>query len=441
MRIPRIGWSILLALFACTANFAQTTPAFPLKASADGRYLVDQENQPFFYNADSPWLLPKRLSLKEAEEFFEERIAQGFNAVQVHTISKEVTPAADRGGNNPFEPLNDILKPNEDYWKNLESVVAAAEKRHLVVALSAIWIQWGGHDTSGWRYQLSEGNARAYGQFLGKRFGRFPNVIWVLGGDANPIEITRAISDLGEGIHEVAPHQPITVHNKPGYASATFFDATSWLGVNLVYTYEEAYIPTLGEYNRIGKTRPIILGESGYELESNDGRGGSTFRVRRQAYEAVLSGALGGHAYGHRDIWQMNEHWREAVHAPGARQIGYFKQLFTSLAWYELVPDQENRVVVSGRGVWGDLDYVTAAITRDRRFAVIYIPESRPIGIDLGQFMGSVRARWFDPSDGRFKPASEGALLLGDPHIFTPPSTNAAGDRDFVLVLQPAGEN
>jgi hypothetical protein len=34
-----------------------------------------------------------------------------------------------------------------------------------------------------------------------------PDVILV--GDANPIEVTRAIDEMGKAIHEVAPHQLI----------------------------------------------------------------------------------------------------------------------------------------------------------------------------------------------------------------------------------------
>lgn len=432
---------VILMLLISLVCAAETQVSFPLRASADGRYLVDQNGQPFLLNADSPWLLPKRLTLSEAQAFLDRRVEQGFNTVAIHAISKEVSPASDRDGEDPFIPLNDILKPNEKYWKHIDAIVSAADERHLLVMMSPIWIQWGGHDTTGWRYQLTDSNARAYGEFLGKRFGRFSNLIWVLGGDANPIEITTAISDLAQGIHAFAPSQILTVHNKPGYASAAYFDATSWLGVNLVYTYEETYIAVLGEYNRVGKRRPIILGETGYELENNDGRGGSAFRVRRQAYEALLSGALGGQAYGHRDVWQMNGRWKQGLDSPGSQDIKIFRDLFTSLAWYRLVPDQRNELIVRGRGYWGDVDYVTGAVTDDRKSAVIYLPQGRTIVLDLGRFSRSVTAEWFDPTDRSRKPATNQAALNRGSHSFTPPAHNARGDTDFVLLIQVAGDN
>ena len=48
-------WPLDLAL--CAARFAliaSDAPSFPLKTSADGRYLVDATGAPFFYHADTP---------------------------------------------------------------------------------------------------------------------------------------------------------------------------------------------------------------------------------------------------------------------------------------------------------------------------------------------------------------------------------------------------
>jgi hypothetical protein len=48
-----------------------------------------------------------------------------------------------------------------------------------------------------------------------------------------------------------------------------------------------------------------------------------------------------------------------------------------------------------------------------------------------------VSARWFDPTDGSFVTAPGEAQ--GGKQSFTPPPQNAAGDGDWVLVLE-AGE-
>ena len=58
---------------------AAPSPAYPVKVSADGRYLVDQNNTPFLIVGDSPQGLMSRLSEEQAERYFADRQAHGFN--------------------------------------------------------------------------------------------------------------------------------------------------------------------------------------------------------------------------------------------------------------------------------------------------------------------------------------------------------------------------
>ncbi len=54
---------------ASSASF----PAYPVKVSANGRYLVDQKNTPFLIAGDSPQGLISRLSETQAESYFADR--------------------------------------------------------------------------------------------------------------------------------------------------------------------------------------------------------------------------------------------------------------------------------------------------------------------------------------------------------------------------------
>ncbi len=431
--------SPLLVLFACLSvpsALEAGEAVFPLRAAPDGRYFVDSAGRPFFYHADTGWTVTKKLVPKEVDEYLDDRRARGFTAIHVHTFSKEQGPLANRDGQAPFEPPDDILKPNERYWQNVDSILRAARSRNLLVAMAAIWIRWGGKDREGWRYQLTPDNARPYGRFLGTRYREFQNLIWILGGDANPIERSSAIAEIALGIQESAPHQLISVHNRPENSSASFFGSQQWLGVNMAYTYGETYIHVLGEWNRLGKVWPIVLGESGYEEESNDGRGGEPFRVRRQAYGAILSGALGGHAFGQKHIWRFDEKWRGALDSPATRHIAHVKKLFASRPWYRLIPDQESELVIDGRGFFGDVDYVPAARTADGGLAIVYVPQARPVAVDLGRLRGPLRAEWFDPTTGEIVEVEGAPFEAAGPRKFAPPPKNAAGDTDFALVLE-----
>jgi hypothetical protein len=52
----------------------------------------------------------------------------------------------------------------------------------------------------------------------------------------------------------------------------------------------------------------------------------------------------------------------------------------------------------------------------------------------MSQFSGPVMARWYDPAAGTY--TSIGTIANSGMHTFDSPSTNGAGDNDFVLVLQ-----
>jgi hypothetical protein len=57
------------------------SPAYPVKASANGRYLVDQKSTPFLIVGDTPQGLISRLNEKEIDDFFADRQAHGFNTM------------------------------------------------------------------------------------------------------------------------------------------------------------------------------------------------------------------------------------------------------------------------------------------------------------------------------------------------------------------------
>src|SRR5436305_1036954 len=57
-----------------------------LKVSPNGRYFVDQNGKPFFYLADTCWLLFQRLNHDEVDEYLKDRVAKGFTVIQAYVI-------------------------------------------------------------------------------------------------------------------------------------------------------------------------------------------------------------------------------------------------------------------------------------------------------------------------------------------------------------------
>jgi hypothetical protein len=167
--------------------------------------------------------------------------------------------------------------------------------------------------------------------------------------------------------------------------------------------------------------------------------------VRKAAYNAVLSGAF-GHTYGCRDVWYFYEptdaparkdvktHWRRAMDFPGAWQIGYLRTLLTDYPWHQLEPDRPadgRQIVVRGSGSHGT--YVPAAVSRDRRVVVAYIPEPMPIWVNAACLGVSrkVTARWFDPRTGQYR-FERVVSPEADSVRFDPPE----GGPDWVLILE-----
>jgi hypothetical protein len=165
---------------------------------------------------------------------------------------------------------------------------------------------------------------------------------------------------------------------------------------------------------------------------------GWSWAVRRQAYEAVLAGALMGHAFGQKHLYQFDADWRKALDSPGSKQMVYVKQLFASRPWHRLVPDERHEFVVRGYGYFGEVEYTTAARASDGSFAMVYCPTSRQVTVDLAKLRGAVSAVWFDPTDGSTRPVVGSPFPNTGERELRPPAKNAAGDADFVLILEAA---
>src|SRR6185369_5642093 len=80
---------------------------FPLAVSANGRYLVDQNNAPFRIHGDSPWDLLVTITSSEVDTYLDNRATKGFNTLLMELIEHKSyaagSPApANRNGDRPF---------------------------------------------------------------------------------------------------------------------------------------------------------------------------------------------------------------------------------------------------------------------------------------------------------------------------------------------------
>jgi hypothetical protein len=452
----KLHFGILAGFVICVLRLEAAelgvTPAFPLKISDNRRYLVDQRERPFLYHADTPWMIFTKLTEADARDYIVRRKEQGFNALQVQLTG--FLGMTNRAGDLPFAGTSsgqDFAQPNEKFFAHVDRVVAEAQRQGMLLCIAPAWAGccgegWAGKAKDGTLKPLNQNGAdksRELGRWLGQRYGNFPNVMWILGGDNDPGITREEIRALGLGLKDAAPQQLITFHAASSHSSTDVWPADEpWLSVSMVYTYfrgfnkawnknqPDVYEVSHAEFAK-SPARPFFLGESTYEGEHGDW--GSALQARKQAYWCLLGGGF-GHAYGSPN-WNLPANWREILELPGANSLKHLRALFESRPWWRLVPDVQNAVAVEGRGAFATNDYAVTARADDRSFALSYLPTKRRITIDLGQLAGErVRAAWFNPRTGETTPI--GTFSDRNRHPFEPPA-----DGDWVLVVEDAAKD
>lgn len=415
-------------------------PAFPLSVGPTGRYLVDRAGNPFLIVGDSPQALVVNLSERQADRFFADREAAGFNSMWINLLCDQYTGGRADGatydGIAPFTRTGDLATPNPAYFARADAMIRLAAKHNLAVFLDPI-------ETGGWLNVLrSNGTARAYayGRYLGLRYRRYPNIVWLNGNDfqtwSRPRDDALALA-VANGIRSVDPDQLQTV--ELNYLASTSLDDSRWKGIvdlDAAYTYFPTYAEVLKAYSNSDRM-PAFMLEASYDGEHSY-TGPET--LRREEYWTMLSGAS-GQFYGNHYTWQFLPGWARYLDSVGSRQMTFVTNLFSHLQWFDLVPDTGHRLVVGGYGTYsgsGDVnsnDYVTAASAPDGHLAIAYLPTGHSVVVDMARMAGRVRARWYDPTSGTYTAIAGSPLRPKGRRTFTPPGKNHGGDEDWVLVL------
>ncbi len=436
---------ILIAWSVMAVTVAQGDESLRLKVSDNGRYLVDGNGEPFFWLGDTGWTMFTSLTREEAEYYLENRREKGFNVIQcvlVHWTSNDLR--ANQDAQRPW--LNDDpATPNAAYFDHVDAIVELAEQKGIVLAMLPAWGDFVTEDGI-----ITTENARMYGLWLGFRYQSAPNIVWVLGGDRLPSGHEDVFRELAVGLAQGdnSSHL-ITYHPRGGgHSSAEFFHVEDWLSFNMIQSSHSIDYPNkrniLSDYGK-SPAKPTLDGEPRYENIMNglrrEGARMDDHDVRKAAYNAVLSGAL-GHTYGCNGVFQFYKpgeesrwppgiEWKAALDLPGARDMTHLKSLMLARAWHRLVPDQS--LVLKGGGKDGR--YVPAARSENGQFAYIYVPVRQSITVDMGKIRGEgAKASWYNPRTG--ESTQLGEFENSGPMEFTPPT--GPEDPDYVLVLERA---
>ncbi len=416
-----------------------------------------EDGTPFFWLGDTGWELFHRLTLEEITQYLDNRQSKGFNVIQAVLIAElDGMRSANRYGDYPLLN-NDPDQPNEKYFRLVDTVLAMAAKRGMVLALLPAWgdkvtLKYGGAGP----LIFDSANAFRYGKYLGNRYRNADNIVWILGGDRPPQDDKDdwkpVYAALAKGLDEGAGKHFLTTFHPGGYVweSSVYLHNQPWLDFNMIQSghaeLDQPVWKNVWRDWRLQPSKPVIDGEPCYEDHPinpwptwNPAKGYfRDYDVRRQLYRSVFSGGFGV-TYGHHAVWQFynpsveklnyaDRYWYEALNRPAAFQAGYLKTLIESRPCLHRVPDTS--IVVKGQGI--KADYITAFRDSAGRYLMVYIPEGKTITVNTA-FIASkkIKATWFDPKTGH---AGKSSLLSNRQQTdFTPPATGKG--NDWVLII------
>lgn len=388
-----------------------------LKVDKSGRFLIFDDSKPFFFLGDTGWELLHKLNTKEASEYLENRRLKGFTVILAVAIS-EFDGLNSPNAYGEVALINqDPLKPNDKYFNHIDTIIRIAETKGIFVAVLPTWgdkvdKQWGKGPVV-----FNKDNAYNYGQWIGKRYKDFKNIIWIIGGDRQGGGNNYIVWDaMARGIKMEDQNHLMTFHPVGWRSSSEWFQNTDWLDFNMLQSsHGQQYIPNyklIGADYNLKPVKPCLDGEFCYEEHPinwniKNGRF-DDFDVRRSAYWNFFAGAC-GLVYGGYSVFQFYDatresvplfasaktDWHLAMDLPGAYHVGYLRNLIESRNMLSIVPDQT--IIAKQSPV--NIGHIVSL--RGDSFAMVYAPASDTVTVSLNKFRAdSIVAWWFNPRTG-----------------------------------------
>lgn len=407
-----------------------STQAADFNVAQSGRHLL-LNGRPFFWLADTSWLLAQVPSRDDLELYLRTRKKQGFSVIQFTSVMAEErvwgTTRANAFGDKPFvndDSLSPAVTPGQDpndpaqydYWDHLDHVIDRVHGHGLQAAIVVMFVGWQGE---GYKY-LKKDNALQFGRFLGERYRSKPQIIWLLGGDNTPDNpdkkevwnlMAKGITEGVAGKEDYAQTM-MTYHINGGSSSSQIWHNAPWLDFNMAQTwsaYTDIYQAVHKDYLK-SPPKPCGLGEGAYE----DGPQYPTkpindLVIRKQAYWSYFAG--GYHTYGNGNVWhfdtvknELTQHWKEALTSPGAEDLLTLRNFLEAVHWANFVPDQRLLGNAQGSGV----HFNCAQRSAQGDEFIFYLTGAGPIQLALGLPPGAPRAaEWVNPSTGEKKAVEE----------------------------------
>ncbi len=460
--------SAVIICSSYTGNLAIYKHGF-LKRSEDNRYFEYADGTPFFYLGDTHWIyIHERFNSSNkpgvASQFkyiVDKRVDQGFTVYQSEAIQHTHGQNSAAGGGKhdgadeeAFCNLRDGLDQNDiPGFENIDRKFQYIADHGLVNANSAfIWAQDPAHFPI-----FTEAYMAKLGRYWSARYGAYP-VLWTIAQeiDKNMYKVFDSITinkwyAAAEAIaFSDDYHHPLTAHmenTSATVASDSWWDKKpyhSWWGIQWQDWLNSDITKVAKDFWFHSPYKPSVLYESPYEDFWTDAKG-----ARGVGYMAFQSGIY-GYGYGANGVWNdlysVNPpdygtdyempvrylNWYDGANLPGASQLTYLKNFYTSLAWWKLIPRFDD----TAWAYFPDRSRSLLATDEQNIYVVYFSNRVTASGILKKLATDTYQAQWFNPRTGVYTDIGDIKPLNGEWVIPYKPDT-----EDWVLLLKKGGRH
>lgn len=277
--MKKIWFSLCFVFGVLLASAQVSSTSGRLIVSKDGCDLQFEDGTPFFWLGDTAWELINKLTLDEIKLYLDNRVSKGFNVIQLTALSTDDLRKPNRYGETPLHDLNP-LTPNEKYFAILDSVVELARERHMFLAIVATWGDKVVKSTGsgGSSVIFNKNNAYPYGKWLGSRYKKFLNVIWIMGGDVPGVKDTEDYRpiwrEMARGIDGTNNQCLISYHPNGERSSSQWMQSEDWMDFNMIQSsHGRRNAPVWEMIKRdrsLNPVMPVLDSEPNYEDHPNE---------------------------------------------------------------------------------------------------------------------------------------------------------------------------
>ena len=433
--------------FVCITNTGDTIfeRHGPIQVSDNGRFLQHADGTPFFWLADTAWNGALLATATDWEEYLNDRQQKSFSAIQVVTTPWR-TAYHNAEGQVAYTG-RETIEIHPEFFQRIDARIDAINAHDMLAVPVILWALGEESYTPG---KLPTDQAIRLARYIEARYGA-NHVAWFLGGDEN-YGGNRAEhwKKIGQAVFGNRPHAPATLHQQGMRWDMQSFADQKWVDF---YIYQSGHGdsdgalkwtyagPPAKQWNE-SPHRPIINSEPCYEghFAYQSKQPHSAYNVRRACYWSLLSTPTAGVTYGAHGVWSWESQpgtplnhkgsglakpWNEAMQLPGSAGMQHLAEMFTSIEWWTLVP--ENKVIAGSSANETPSQHIAAAASADGDLAVIYMPTGGWVKIDRTGLAAAKQFEWFDPRTGK----RTAAQLTADGTFESP------DQQDWVLIARP----